>query len=54
MRRRRKYIPGRCQDCGHSKPITTIIFWVNAMRYRVCKDCIKPYRRVILAPGADQ
>jgi len=45
---RRRYREGQCQDCGWIKRVTTIVFWVNAMHYRVCKDCIKPYRGVIL------
>ena len=45
---RRKYTEGRCEDCGWIKRVTWITFWVNAMRYRVCAACIKPYRRVIL------
>lgn len=50
MRIRRVYKPGVCQDCGWQKRVTTIIFWVNGMRYRVCAECIKPYRKVILKP----
>lgn len=49
--KRRKYrVNGRCDDCGHEIPTTIITFWVNGMRYRVCKDCIKPYRGQILKP----
>lgn len=49
VRVRRKYRPGRrCQDCGWEKPTTEIRFWATGMRYRVCKECIKPYRRQIL------
>lgn len=49
-RKRRKYSEGRCQDCGWIKRTTEIIFWVNGMRYRVCAQCIKPYRKEILKP----
>jgi hypothetical protein len=50
MKNRRKYFDGVCRDCGWHKKVTTAIFWVNGMKYDVCKDCIKPYRRVILDP----
>jgi hypothetical protein len=50
MRLRRQYTLGRCQDCGRTKPVTVIIFWVNGMRYRVCGTCIRAYRGVILKP----
>lgn len=52
-RRRRHYTLGYCQDCGHSKPVTTVTFWLGGMRYRVCSECIKPYRAsrvILLAP----
>lgn len=42
--------PGVCQDCGHTKPVRTVHFWVNAMPYRVCKECEKPYRHRICWP----
>ena len=45
---RRKYTIGKCQDCGWTKRVTTIIFWVNGMKYTVCALCIKPYRGRIL------
>lgn len=45
---RRRYAPGTCMDCGHHRSVTTIWFWVNAMRYVVCASCIRPYRGVIL------
>lgn len=45
---RRKYDQGKCQDCGHVKRTTVIVFWVNGMRYRVCAACIRPYRGRIL------
>ncbi len=35
-------------DCGWHKRVTVIHFWVNAMRYVVCAECIKAYRRQIL------
>lgn len=50
MRRRRQYVQGRCEDCGRTKRVTTVIFWATGMRYDVCAECIKPYRRVILKP----
>lgn len=46
--KRRKYERGSCQDCGWQRNVTTITFWATGMRYRVCPDCIKPYRSVIL------
>ncbi len=49
-RRRRKYTIGRCQDCGRTRSTTVIIFWVNGMMYRVCAECIRAYRGVILKP----
>ena len=49
-RRRRQYTVGRCQDCGRTRRTTVVIFWSTGMRYRVCVDCIKAYRRVILKP----
>jgi len=45
---RRKYQDGHCQDCGHSKRVTEIIFWASGIKYRVCAACIRPYRGVIL------
>ncbi len=48
-RPRRRYTPGACQDCGRG-PVTTVIFWVSGMRYRVCKAHAREYRRVILKP----
>jgi hypothetical protein len=49
---RRRYTLGTCQDCGHTKRVTRITFWVNGMRYVVCSTCIRPYRGVILKPCA--
>lgn len=51
---RRKYYLGNCQDCGQYRRVTTVYFWVNGMRYVVCSECIKPYRKVILAPCTPQ
>jgi hypothetical protein len=49
--RRRYTLTGRrCQDCGNYRPATTITFWASGYRYRVCSDCIRPYRRMILRP----
>ena len=45
---RRHYAPGRCGDCGRTRRVTMIWFWVNAYKMRVCADCIKPYRSVLL------
>jgi hypothetical protein len=50
-RKRRKYTIGHCQDCGHQKRTTAIVFWATGMRYRVCAECIKSYRAVILKPA---
>ena len=30
--KRRKYVDGTCQECGHHKRVTTITFWVNGMK----------------------
>jgi hypothetical protein len=50
-RPRRKYaVNGRCADCGYRIPTTLVHFWVNNMPYRVCKDCIKPYRKQLNKP----
>ena len=38
---------------GWEKRITTITFWATGMRYRVCADCIKPYRGEILKPDKE-
>jgi transcription elongation factor Elf1 len=51
---RRKYYIGTCQDCGHTRSVTTVFFWVNKMRYVVCADCIKAYRTVILTNHAPE
>ena len=48
-RRRYSTDNGHCQDCGALRT-TTVIFWVNGMRYRVCSTCVRAYRRVILKP----
>jgi len=49
---RRRYRIGRpCQDCGRrEKPTTTIYWWASGWAYVVCGECIRPYRRSILAP----
>lgn len=40
----RRAIFGRCQDCGRNWVPTRIIrFWVDGMRYRVCRDCEREY-----------
>lgn len=46
--RRRKYQPGTCQDCGHSRRVTRIKFWLNGYEMNVCAECIQPYRDRIL------
>lgn len=47
---RRRYSPGRCDDCGWHRNVTRIYFWSNGYAMNVCAQCIKPYRKVILAP----
>lgn len=53
--RRRYYRSSRpCQDCGAThKPVTLIRFWATGMRYIVCAECIRPYRKIIVGyvPG---
>ena len=51
-RRRRRYTLGRpCEDCGRpDMPTTVIYWWATGWPYTVCRDCIRPYRRLILAP----
>ena len=44
---KRKYTIGVCNDCGYSKSTTVITFWASGMKYRVCAECIKPYRGII-------
>lgn len=51
---RRVYRLGYCQDCGHYRRITVVRFWLNDMRYRVCAQCIRPYRKVILTRHAPE
>lgn len=42
---------GACQDCGRPwKPVTVVRWWVSGGTYRVCGECIRPYRGIILAP----
>ena len=50
MKPKRKYFTGKCQDCGWEKRVTNIYFWATGMKYRVCAECIKAYRGVILKP----
>ena len=45
---RRHYAHGKCQDCGRTRRVTVVRFWVNYMRYVVCSDCIRAYRPVLL------
>ena len=47
-RRRRRYQRGRCEECGHYKPVTLLVFWVNGFRMKCCADCAHGYRRVVL------
>jgi hypothetical protein len=49
-KRRRKYVQGRCDDCARFRNVTEVRFWVNDYRQKYCTDCIKMYRKVILAP----
>lgn len=51
---RRRYRIGRCQDCGHTRRVTVVRFWVNYMRYVVCLECIEAYRGVILTKTKDE
>ena len=52
LRVRRKYRTGhRCQDCGWNKPTTVIVWWASGGTYRVCGECIRPYRGSILGPA---
>ena len=47
------YRGATCQDCGRlGFRVTVIAFWASGMRYRVCRECIRAYRGVILAPSA--
>ena len=46
--RRRRYTLGKCGDCGWTKRVTRITFWVNGYQMDVCATCIKPYRDRIL------
>jgi hypothetical protein len=50
MTHRRKYFNGKCADCGWQKRVTEIIFWATGMKYIVCAECLKPYRKAILKP----
>lgn len=47
---KRAYATGKCEDCGHIKRTTVVTFWATGFKYRVCAECIKPYRGVILKP----
>lgn len=51
---RRKYRTGngRCQDCGNTDRTTLITWWSSGFTYRVCVECIKPYRHLITRPCA--
>lgn len=49
-RPRRKYVQGRCDDCGRLMNVTRIYWWAGDFQMDVCRDCIKPYRDRILAP----
>ena len=53
MKWRRKYRKGQCEDCGWTRNVTRITFWVNDMKYVVCAECIKPYRGVITTKNTD-
>lgn len=40
-----------CQDCGRwGLNVTDATFWVNGYRMRLCRDCIRLYRKVLLKP----
>ena len=45
---KRKYSTGKCGDCGHTRNVTRIKFWLNGFEMLVCAVCIRPYRGRIL------
>lgn len=45
---RRSYDIGHCGDCGRTRLVTRIVFWLNGYTMLVCSECIKPYRKRIL------
>lgn len=52
-RRRRRYFEHlTCQDCGRHRA-TLVKFWATGMLYRVCSDCVKAYRAVLLKAPRD-
>ena len=51
-RRRRIYGNGRCGDCGRTLSVTRVKFWLSGLEMLLCAACIKPYRSVLLKPGA--
>lgn len=46
---RRRYQLGHCDDCGHTRRVTRIMFWLNGYTMQVCAECIRPYRDRILS-----
>ena len=44
----RTYLHWPCRDCGYTKRVTVIRFWINSYRMRVCAGSIKPSRDRIL------
>lgn len=44
---RRKYEPGRCQDCGNFGRCTVARFWLNGLTMRLCARCVRYYRKVL-------
>jgi hypothetical protein len=41
-----------CEDCGRLGFRVTVVRFFGGMFYRVCRDCIKPYRGHIIGPSA--
>lgn len=48
---KRKYLKGKCDDCGKHLNVTLIQFWSTGMKMVVCASCIKPYRKIINTPA---
>lgn len=55
IRWRRHYAPGHCDDCGWTKRVTRIIFWlngahvINAERIDFCEPCDQAFRAWLAA-----
>lgn len=50
---RRRYRIGTCQDCGRTRRVTIVRFWVNYMRYVLCGECVRAYRGKLLTGTTD-